>query len=174
MKNFFKSLMVCGLFALMGGIITSCTPDNGGDYDGPPVLEIGEPNVINALKVEIPLNAKKLTSIGYKVVAEGENAPSSAIMVFRSGSKIEGNPEMLALSGDDGLDTFYVLLDTYFRKGGFAMHGNVFDADTLKKAQANPEKYRNLQVRVCGWNAYFVNLSKVEQDCFIRQAEAIC
>jgi len=28
-----------------------------------------------------------------------------------------------------------------------------------------------LQVRVCGWNAYFVNLSKTEQDCFIMQAE---
>jgi len=24
---------------------------------------------------------------------------------------------------------------------------------------------------VCGWNAYFVNLSKAEQDAFIRQAE---
>ena len=41
----------------------------------------------------------------------------------------------------------------------------------LKKAQQDPEKYKNLQVRVCGWNAYFVNLSKPEQDAFIRQAE---
>jgi len=28
-----------------------------------------------------------------------------------------------------------------------------------------------LQVRVCGWNAYFVNLSRAEQDAFIKQAE---
>ncbi|MBR5104967.1 MAG: hypothetical protein IKU93_00870, partial [Alistipes sp.] len=104
MKNLFKSIVVCGLFALIGGIITSCTPDQGDDYKGPPVLEVGEANVINALRVEIPLNAKKLTSIGYKVVAEGENAPSSAMMVFRSGKKIEGCPSMLSLSGDDGLD----------------------------------------------------------------------
>ena len=48
---------------------------------------------------------------------------------------------------------------------------NIFDAEVLKKAQANPEQYKNLQVRVCGWNAYFVNLSKAEQDGFIRQAE---
>ena len=53
------------------------------------------------------------------------------------------------------------------------MHGNVFCADELKKAQREPEKYKNLQVRVCGWNAYFVNLSKIEQDCFIKQAEGL-
>ena len=66
---------------------------------------------------------------------------------------------------------FYSILSAYFKKGGFAMHGNVFDAEELRRAQSDPEKYKNLQVRVCGWNAYFVNLSKDEQDCFIRQAE---
>ena len=76
-----------------------------------------------------------------------------------------------AVSGDDGLDAFYTLLKTYMLKGGMALHGNVFNTEELKKAQQNPEKYKNLQVRVCGWNAYFVNLSKVEQDCFIKQAE---
>ena len=78
-----------------------------------------------------------------------------------------------AVSGEEGLDVFYNLLKTYLRKGGMALHGNVFDAEELKKAQKDPEKYKNLQVRVCGWNAYFVNLSKVEQDCFIKQAEGL-
>ena len=59
-------------------------------------------------------------------------------------------------------------------KGGFALHGNVFNAEDLKKAQKNPENYQNLQVRLCGWNVYFVNLSKVEQDAFIMQAENNC
>ena len=76
-----------------------------------------------------------------------------------------------AVSGDDGLDAFYTLLKTYMHKGGMALHGNVFNPEDLKKAQKNPEKYKNLQVRVCGWNAYFVNLSKTEQDCFIKQSE---
>jgi formate C-acetyltransferase len=80
-----------------------------------------------------------------------------------------------AVSGDDGLNAFYSLLKTYMSKGGMALHGNVFDSEMLKKAQKDPEKYKNLQVRVCGWNAYFVNLSKSEQDCFIKQAETtIC
>ena len=54
---------------------------------------------------------------------------------------------------------------------GLALHGNVFHAEDLKKAQKDPEQYKNLQVRVCGWNAYFVNLTKEEQDAFILQAE---
>ena len=53
------------------------------------------------------------------------------------------------------------------------IQGNVFNSADLREAQENPEKYRNLQVRVCGWNAYFVNLSKTEQDEFIKQAESI-
>jgi len=52
------------------------------------------------------------------------------------------------------------------------MHGNVLDAEVLKAAQAHPEQYQTLQVRVCGWNAYFVNLSEQEQNAFIKQAEA--
>ena len=76
-----------------------------------------------------------------------------------------------AVSGEAGLNAFYTLLKTYFVKGGMALHGNVFNSEDLKKAQKNPDKYKNLQVRVCGWNAYFVNLTKEEQDCFIKQAE---
>ena len=41
----------------------------------------------------------------------------------------------------------------------------------LRAAQREPQKYKNLQVRVCGWNVYFVNLSKQEQDEFIARAE---
>ena len=90
---------------------------------------------------------------------------------FPTGSVLDVLLHPSAVSGEDGLEAFYGILATYFNKGGFAMHGNVFDAAILKDAQAHPERYRTLQVRVCGWNAYFVNLSKVEQDAFIRQAE---
>jgi len=46
---------------------------------------------------------------------------------------------------------------------------------TLPKsdAQANPERYENLQVRVCGWNVRWNDLSRHEQDSFIRRAEAV-
>ena len=55
---------------------------------------------------------------------------------------------------------------------------NVFLADayrlkTLLDAQIHPENHRNLQVRVCGWNALWNNICKEEQDGFIRQAEEL-
>ena len=91
---------------------------------------------------------------------------------FATGSVLDVLLHPSAVMGEDGLEAFYGILKTYFDKGGFAMHGNVFGADVLKRAQENPNEYKTLQVRVCGWNAYFVNLSKVEQDAFIKQAEA--
>ena len=41
----------------------------------------------------------------------------------------------------------------------------------MKGAAAHPEKYQDLQIRVCGWNEYFVKLSKTKQDMFIKQCE---
>ena len=90
---------------------------------------------------------------------------------FPNGSVLDVVLHPSAVQGQDGLDAFYSLLRTYFSKGGFAMHGNVFNAEDLKKAQQNHEKYSTLQVRVCGWNAYFTTLTKEEQDAFIIQAE---
>ena len=76
-----------------------------------------------------------------------------------------------AVAGETGLDAFCTLIRSYFAMGGYAIHGNVFDAEVLRAAQSDPQKHRNLQVRVCGWNVYFVNLSKHEQDEFIFRAE---
>ncbi len=91
---------------------------------------------------------------------------------FPTGSVLDIMLHPSAVSGEDGLDAFYSIILTYFTKGGFAIHGNVFDSSILKKAQKDPKKYSTLQVRVCGWNAYFVNLSEVEQNAFIKQAES--
>ncbi len=90
---------------------------------------------------------------------------------FPNGTVLDVVLHPSAVAGEEGLSAFYSLLKTYIAKGGFALHGNVFSAEELKKAQKDPEKYKNLQVRVCGWNAYFVNLSRTEQDAFIKQAE---
>ena len=50
------------------------------------------------------------------------------------------------------------------------IHFNVFDAQTLIDAAAHPENYRNLQVRVCGWNVRFVELNEKEQNMYITRA----
>ena len=76
-----------------------------------------------------------------------------------------------AVKGDDGLDAMYGLLKTFVDRGGHALQINVFNADTLRDAQAHPEKYQDLQIRVCGWNVLWNNINKKEQDGFIKQAE---
>ena len=53
-----------------------------------------------------------------------------------------------AVKGDDGLEAMYGLLMTFCKRGGHALHINVFDADTLRDAQVHPEKYQDLQIRV--------------------------
>lgn len=92
---------------------------------------------------------------------------------FPNGSVLDIMLHPSAVQGEEGLHAFYSILMTYMKKGGYAIQGNIFNSADLREAQENPEKYRNLQVRVCGWNAYFVNLSKTEQDEFIKQAESI-
>lgn len=77
-----------------------------------------------------------------------------------------------AVNGEDGLEAFLSLMLTYFDQGGFALNFNVLDAETLKKAMADPDSYRNLQIRVCGFNFYFVNMEPTLQQDFIKQAEA--
>ena len=91
--------------------------------------------------------------------------------LFPDGAVLDFVIHPSAVAGEDGLDAFLSLIKVYFDKGGVVMHGNVFRAEDLKAAQIEPEKYANLQVRVCGWNVFFVNLSKEEQDAFIKQAE---
>ena len=44
---------------------------------------------------------------------------------------------------------------------------------TEKYKELNPEKYQDLQIRVCGWNVLWNNINKKEQDGFIRQAEGL-
>ena len=78
-----------------------------------------------------------------------------------------------AVQGDDGLQAMYGLLATFLKRGGHALHINIFDAETLRAAQKEPEKYADLQIRVSGWNVLWNNISKEEQDGFIRQAEAL-
>ncbi len=75
-----------------------------------------------------------------------------------------------AVSGEEGLAVMKALLTAYMNGDGMSMQCNVFQTETLKDAQKHPEKYRNLQVRVCGWNVLWNNLSKKEQNAYILRA----
>lgn len=76
-----------------------------------------------------------------------------------------------ALSGERGLENFVALIQTYFDQKGSHMQFNVVDRETLLDAQAHPEKYAHLVVRVAGYSALFTTLSKSLQDDIIRRTE---
>ena len=76
-------------------------------------------------------------------------------------------------SGGEGFPDVWRLVSTYFDRGGMAIQINVLDEATLRRAKAEPAKYRNLQIRVCGWNARFVDLPEAEQDDFIARARHV-
>lgn len=57
-----------------------------------------------------------------------------------------------------------LLFQTYFKKGGCQLMVTVVDHGVLEDAQIHPEKYPDLIVRVAGYSAVFVNLTKDVQD----------
>ncbi|HMD88090.1 MAG TPA: pyruvate formate lyase family protein [Anaerolineaceae bacterium] len=75
------------------------------------------------------------------------------------------------LKDDDGLTKMVQLVRTYFKLDGHHVQFNVVDAATLKKAQRQPEQYRDLIVRVAGYSDYFCNLSESLQDEIIARTE---
>jgi hypothetical protein len=114
-----------------------------------------------------------IDGIGYDSAASILAELGPDLSAFPTGSVLDIVLHPSAVKGEGGLEAFYGLLMTYFARGGFAMHGNVFDAKLLREAQMNPQKYKTLQVRVCGWNALWNNLDKKEQDAYILRAENI-
>jgi len=75
------------------------------------------------------------------------------------------------LKGDAGLDKVGHLVRSYFRLGGHHIQFNVVTAATLRAAQADPEKYRDLIVRVAGYSDYFCDLTRALQDDIISRTE---
>lgn len=76
------------------------------------------------------------------------------------------------LSGIDGSSKLLSVIRGYFRYStGFQIQFNVVDSIKLRDAQQHPENYRDLIVRVAGFSAYFVELSKSIQDEVITRTE---
>ena len=74
-----------------------------------------------------------------------------------------------ALAGMEGLEKFVALIRGFFDQKGMHMQFNVVSRETLLDAQAHPEKYKTLVVRVAGYSALFTTLSRSLQDDIINR-----
>ena len=106
------------------------------------------------------------------------NGPTAAI---KSAAKIDHlrtggtllnqkfTPQLLA--DEEGVQKLLHLVRTYFKMDGHHIQFNVVTAETLRQAQKNPEKHRDLIVRVAGYSDYFVDLGIELQNEIIRRSE---
>jgi len=78
-------------------------------------------------------------------------------------------PQLLA--DDAGLEKLGHLVRAYFKLDGHHIQFNVVDKATLRAAQQDPEKYRDLIVRVAGYSDYFCNLGETLQNEIISRTE---
>ncbi|HOO42520.1 MAG TPA: glycyl radical protein [Bacteroidales bacterium] len=75
------------------------------------------------------------------------------------------SPSMMKTDRD--LEKLSFLIRCYFESGGHHIQFNVVDTDTLRKAQKDPESYRDLMVRVAGYSDYFNHLAPALQEDII-------
>ena len=75
------------------------------------------------------------------------------------------------LKDDEGIDKLSQLVRSYFKLDGHHIQFNVVSADTLRKAQKNPEQYKDLIVRVAGYSDYFCDLTEALQEEIITRTE---
>ncbi|MGD0275830.1 MAG: pyruvate formate lyase family protein [Syntrophales bacterium] len=89
-------------------------------------------------------------------------------------NNIAFNVKVVPSAGDTREKTvndMFSYVKTYFQLGGMQMQMNVVTSETLRDAMAHPENYRNLLVRISGYNAYFVTLNRDMQLELIERAE---
>lgn len=123
----------------------------------------------------------------HEIFADGTVSPmqgrdrNGPTAVMRSALRIDQDPYQAtllnmkfhpsALQSDEDLKKLAAMIKTYFSHGGKHVQFNVVTAETLLKAQQNPEQYRDLVVRVAGYSAYFTQLNRTMQDEIIARTE---
>lgn len=137
-----------------GGMLTGATPD--GRFAGETLAD-GGVSPVGGQDTHGPLAALKSS---LKVPLDHFQAVLLNMKFHPSAFKDEKDMEKVA-----------IMLETYFAQGGKHVQFNVCDLKTLQDAQEHPEKHEDLMVRVAGYSAYFVQLTKRLQGEIMRRTE---
>ena len=78
-----------------------------------------------------------------------------------------------AVSGEEGLRALEGIVTNYMKNDGISIQFNIFSPEMLLDAQKHPDKYKNLQVRISGWNVLWKNMSADEQQAYIKRSRSL-
>lgn len=106
------------------------------------------------------------------VIGAMQSFAKMSLDVLPLGSPLDLGMSEKAVEGEEGTKRLIGLIKTFVQIGGNLMTISIADVDTLRKAQKEPEEYRDLRVRMGGWSAYFTMLSKEQQELHIQKSIA--
>ena len=81
------------------------------------------------------------------------------------------NPEVFKGEGEIGVKRLADMIRTFVDPKIFHVQINVVSSETLRAAQKEPDKFRDIMVKMVGYSAFFVNLPKGLQDGIIARTE---
>jgi len=103
----------------------------------------------------------------------GPTAILNSVKKLDSGLMTNGSTLLLAFHPNTlKLEILIPLIRSFFEpEGGYQIQFNIVGKETLCNAQANPDDYKGLVVRIAGYSVYFTELSKSAQDEIIARTE---
>jgi pyruvate-formate lyase len=90
---------------------------------------------------------------------------------YSNGTQLNLRVDPAVFKDNDGLVRLASLIRTFVDNDIWHVQINVVSSETLRAAQKDPEKYRDLVVKVAGYNAFFVILHKDVQEDIITRTE---
>lgn len=143
---------------VMHGSVTSATPDGRKAYEpvsdclGPVHTQCCSHDTCGPTAVALSAAKMDHSRIGNGIILNWKFSPS-------------------AVSGQTGLENLIGLMDTYFEHDGMQSQFSIVGRDMMLAAQKEPDKYKDLLVRIAGYSAYFVELSTELQNDLIGRTE---
>ncbi|MFC1999606.1 pyruvate formate lyase family protein [Chloroflexota bacterium] len=128
----------------------------------------------NGRKAWEPLNDATLSPMR----GQDKYGPTAVLRsVFKAGLKeslynvLNQKFSLTAVQTPESMKKLGDLTETYLRNGGLHIQYNLVDTQTLRDAQVHPEMHKDLVVRVGGFSAYFIQLTREVQDDIIARTE---